>query len=99
MGSFCSKNPFGQIWKIMVTMGWDEIAIHSWYVIIGERKSQMIEYSQPVGPKDGLGFLNGLLAISVCVGIISTTLRALGSLLGRALGLKSWRKSTRFSGK
>jgi hypothetical protein len=83
----------------MVTMGWDEIAIHTWYVIIGERKAQMAEYAQPVGPKDGLGFLFGLFIISVCVGIFSTILRTIGGLLGRALGLKSWRKAKRFAGK
>jgi hypothetical protein len=79
-------------------MGWDEIAIHSWYVISGERKSQMVEYAQPVGPNDGLGFLNGLLVISVCVGVISTIVRTFGGLLGRALGLK-WRKASRFAGR
>ena len=82
----------------MVTMGLDEIAIHSWYVIIGERKSQMTEYVQPIGPNEGFAFLNGLLIISVCVGMFSTIMRSFGGLLGRALGLKSWRKANRFAG-
>jgi hypothetical protein len=83
----------------MVRMGLDEIAIHTWYVIIGERKSQMTEYAQPIGPNDGFDFLNELLIISVCMGIVSTIMRSFGGMLGQALGLKSWRTANRFSGK
>ncbi len=92
-------NPLIKFEEKMVRMGLDEIAIHSWYVIIGQRKSQMSEYAQPIGPKDGYEFLNGFLIISVCVGIMSTILRSFGGLLGRALGLKTWRTAKRFSGK
>jgi hypothetical protein len=83
----------------MVNMTWPEMAAHTWDVVVtGAKRPQMNELAQPIGPKEGLDFLLPLLVISGCVGVVSETLRGLGRVIGRALGLKSQRQSQRFAG-